>query len=132
MRAEFAAVFALLDAVPNMPVFKDDDVPEKLSDRPALYVVLYDQTPLLGDIRLSSGRGSAASTYAVLHVGTSSGEVRWAVERSSAALERKRPTAGATPLKKIGNSQVRPDLDTHSPRLYSATDVWRFAATKTA
>lgn len=128
MRAVFEAFSALIEAVPNLPVY--DTVIAEGEVRPPLYVVLFDQTPRHSGRTLDASAKTSVHTLSVMAVGTSPNEVRWAVEKTSAVLERTRLTVDArlsTPLKKIGSSSVLPDPDSVTQRIYTATDVWRCA-----
>lgn len=132
MRAEFAAFRALLEAVPNLPVFDTviNDEGEEAADRPPIYVVAFDQTPRDTTYALDARRKQSVHTFPLMAVGTSPGEVRWAIEKASDALRRRRLVAGgrtSSPLRKISNSDVRKDPDAVTQPLYSATDVWRCA-----
>lgn len=128
MRAEFEAFRALVEAVPNLPVY--DTVIGQGETRPSLYAVLFDQTPRRSNATLDAGAKTSTHTFSVMAVGTSPNEVRWVIEKASDTLERARLTARdrkSTPLKKIGSSPVLPDPDSVTDRIYTATDVWRCA-----
>lgn len=126
MRAEFAAFRALVDSVPNLPVY-DTQIMDG-ETRPSLYVVLFDQTPRDSAYALDARRKQSIHTFPLMAVGSSPGEVRWVIEYSSNVLRRARlDVAGrlSTPLHKISNSNIKRDLDAAS--VYTATDVWRCA-----
>lgn len=127
MIAEFDA-FKLLLAGHPLPVYDQSAAELQTSPKPTRYLCIYDQTPLQRNARLSAPYASEGFTFAVLHVGQTANEVRDAVERSRAALERNRLLSKTTPLRLIDNSPIRRDEDALSPRLFVATDVWRCAA----
>lgn len=133
MKSQFEAVKALLSAVPNLTIYKADDLPLSKIGRPKIYVVVYDQTPLHRDVRLDAQRGTLGWTYALLHVGSTTNEVRWAIQKTNDALSRVHPAVAdhkSTPLKCISSSQLVQDPDVTQPTLWSATAVWRFATTR--
>lgn len=134
MRGAMDAVLALLRAIDpdHLPVVLPDQLDDDISQRPQLYVVVFDQTPMRRDPTLTGRGQSVGATFAVQHVGTTTGEVRDSVTDTQTALQGVRLTVAgrvSTPLKWISGSQILPDSETRNPRLYTATDVWRCAFT---
>lgn len=132
MRAEFAAFRALVESVGSLP--DTDDLPvydTQIMDgetRPDLYVVVFDHTPRDSAYTLDARSKQSIHTFPLMAVGSSPGEVRWAIEKVSLVLRRRRLAVAdrlSTPLKKISTSNITRDLDAAS--VYTATDVWRCA-----
>lgn len=128
MRAQFDAFEALVKTVPGLPAY--DTFAEDGESRPVPYVVLLDQTPRREGETLDSARTTSVHTFSVLAVGSTPNEVRWAIEKTSDAVEYVRlvvPPRTSTPLKKIGASSITRDPDAKVQSVYTATDVWRCA-----
>lgn len=128
MRGEFAALRALLEAPGDLPVY--DTQIQDGETRPAIYVVLFDQTPRDSAYALDARRKQSVHTFPLMAVGTSPGEVRWAVEKASDALRRRRLAVDdrqSTPLRKISASKIAYDKDAPVQPVFTATDVWRCA-----
>lgn len=133
MIAEFNAFKALLNvtgvtANGSFPVLDQSDAVLQTSPKPTRYLCIYDQTPLQRKARLTGPYASEGFTFAVMHVGQTANEVRAAVERTRAALERQRLLGKTTPLRLIDNGPIHRDEEALSPRLFTALDVWRCAA----
>jgi len=125
-RAHAAAVFALLDAEPNLTVY-DGDIPDTPAAR---YAVMYVTSPLDRGPRLSAHMSQRLLTVSVLCFGDSPNECRWVIEKTQARLRRVRPVVAdrtCTPLRLVTAGQVAPDSSIEPPG-WSATDVWQFSS----
>lgn len=136
MRAAMDAILVLLRQIDpgqeQLPIVLPDQLDDDIANRPPLYVVVWDQTPMYRNPSLTGRGHSTGATFAVQCVGTTTGEVRDAVTDTQDVLRGVRLTVDgrvSTPLKWISGSQILPDTETRNPRIYTATDVWRCAFT---
>lgn len=125
-RAHAQAVFNLLDADPNLVVYKGE-IPDEPAPR---YAVLYVTSPLERGRRLSAHHGQVLVTASVLCFGDSPDEVGWVVERVQTRLRRARPVVtgfSTTPMQQATAAQLVPD-DSIAPPGWSGTEVWQFTS----
>lgn len=125
-RAHAAAVFALLDADPNLNIY-DGDVPD---DVEYPYGVMYASTPWDRGRRLSAHMSQRQFTVAILCVGRDPDEARWVSEKAATRLRRVRPVVAGrtcTPLMLASSTQVNPDQSVTPPK-WTCTDVWQFSS----
>jgi hypothetical protein len=127
IRDDWAEILTAVNTPAGVTVYLTGQLPELVAYRVTPYGVLYPGLGLDGGRRLPGIPRDSRVTFSIVYVGATVAQVGWIAEQVRPTLRGTRLDPASTPISMFATTQPVADNDL-TPPLYTATDVWTYAA----